>query len=119
MNGKIDEFQRKLTIKGDLTAEQRQRLLEIAHVCPIHRTLHSEVKVRTTLADRCGPSLNNGAPGEMIRCLWQLTVKGPLAHFVRCAFVKSTSRLPGSKLGTYITTCYLINVAVTRSLLNM
>ncbi len=51
MNGKIDEFQRKLTVKGDLTAEQRQRLLEIAHVCPIHRTLHSEVKVRTTLAD--------------------------------------------------------------------
>ncbi len=37
-NGKIDEFQRKLTVKGDLDTEQRQRLLEIAHVCPIHRT---------------------------------------------------------------------------------
>ncbi len=46
-NGKNDEFQRKLTVEGDLDAEQRQRLLEIAHVCPIHRTLHSEVKVRT------------------------------------------------------------------------
>ena len=50
-NGKIDVFQRKLTVEGDLDAEQRQRLLEIAHVCPIHRTLHSEVKVRRTLAD--------------------------------------------------------------------
>ncbi len=50
-NGKSDEFQRKLTVEGDLDAEQRQRLLEIAHVCPIHRTLHSEVKVRRTLAD--------------------------------------------------------------------
>ncbi len=50
-SGKVDEFERELSVDGDLTSEQRQRLLEIAGLCPIHRTLHSEVKVRTTLVD--------------------------------------------------------------------
>lgn len=48
--GQIDVIERKLTIKGDLTEEQRQRLVEIANKCPVHRTLHSDVKVNTTLA---------------------------------------------------------------------
>lgn len=47
--GKIDEFERELAVEGGLTAEQRQRLLEIADMCPVHRTLHSEVRIRTTL----------------------------------------------------------------------
>ncbi len=50
-NGKIDEFQRKGTVEGDLITEQRQRQLEIVHMCPVHGTLHSEVKVRTRFAD--------------------------------------------------------------------
>ncbi|MFQ5548427.1 MAG: alpha/beta fold hydrolase [Woeseia sp.] len=50
-SGRIDEFRRELSIEGKLTDGQRQRLLEIADMCPVHRTLHSEVKVRTTLAD--------------------------------------------------------------------
>ncbi len=47
--GKVDEFQRVLIFDGDLSEEQRQRLLEIAERCPVHKTLHGEVKVRTTL----------------------------------------------------------------------
>ena len=47
--GKIDEFQRELTLDGDLSTEQRQRMLEIADRCPVHKTLHGEIKVRTTL----------------------------------------------------------------------
>ena len=47
--GKIDEFELELSVDGDLTSDQRQRLLEIAGMCPVHRTLHSEVKIRTTL----------------------------------------------------------------------
>jgi putative redox protein len=35
---------------GELTDEQRQRLLEIADRCPVHRTLTSEIKVRSRLA---------------------------------------------------------------------
>ncbi|MDJ0758960.1 MAG: bifunctional alpha/beta hydrolase/OsmC family protein [Woeseiaceae bacterium] len=49
-DGKIDEFRRTITLEGDLTEEQRQRMLEIADRCPVHRTLHSEVKVRSSLA---------------------------------------------------------------------
>ena len=50
-DGKIDEFQRVISVEGDLTDEQRQRLLEIADRCPVHRSLHGEVKVRTSLED--------------------------------------------------------------------
>lgn len=46
-DGKIDEFRREVTLEGDMTDEQRERLLEIADRCPVHRTLHGEVKVRS------------------------------------------------------------------------
>jgi putative redox protein len=49
--GKIDRIERIVTLEGDLTQEQRQRMLEIANKCPVHRTLHSEVWVPTRLAD--------------------------------------------------------------------
>jgi uncharacterized OsmC-like protein len=39
---------RKLQMDGDLDAGQRQRLLEIADKCPVHRTLTGEVVVQTT-----------------------------------------------------------------------
>jgi len=45
--GKIDHIDRVITFEGDLTAEQRARLLEIADKCPVHRTLKSEVDIRT------------------------------------------------------------------------
>ncbi len=48
-DGKIDEFQRTISLEGDLTDAQRQRMLEIADRCPVHRTLHSETKIRSTL----------------------------------------------------------------------
>ena len=40
-----------ITIEGDLTAEQRTKLMEIADKCPVHRTLTSEVRILTTQAD--------------------------------------------------------------------
>ena len=48
--GKVDRIERVLTLTGDLDAEQRQRLLEIADKCPVHRTLTSEIDVRTAEA---------------------------------------------------------------------
>src|SRR5690349_15170885 len=39
---------RELTIEGDLSLEQRQRLLEIADKCPVHRSLVGEVTIATT-----------------------------------------------------------------------
>ncbi|HZO47519.1 MAG TPA: bifunctional alpha/beta hydrolase/OsmC family protein [Xanthobacteraceae bacterium] len=45
--GKIDRIDRVLTLEGDLSDEQRARLIEIADKCPVHRTLTSEVNIRT------------------------------------------------------------------------
>ncbi|NBC00441.1 MAG: alpha/beta fold hydrolase [Bacteroidetes bacterium] len=45
--GKVDRIARVLTLTGDLTDEQRARLIQIADRCPVHRTLHSEVTVDT------------------------------------------------------------------------
>jgi len=49
-SGKVDEIVREIEIKGDLSDEQRDKLMEIADKCPVHRTLHSEVKIRTEQA---------------------------------------------------------------------
>jgi uncharacterized OsmC-like protein/alpha/beta superfamily hydrolase len=45
--GKIDHIDRAITFEGNLSPEQRQRLLEIADKCPVHRTLESEVRIHT------------------------------------------------------------------------
>jgi len=47
--GKIDRIQRDITIDGQLTGEERQRLMEIADRCPVHRTLHSEIDIQSNL----------------------------------------------------------------------
>lgn len=48
---KIDVFKRDLFLKGDLDNKQRKRLLEIANKCPVHKTLNTEVEVKTELMD--------------------------------------------------------------------
>ena len=45
--GKIDRIDREITLDGELTAEQRTKLMEIADKCPVHRTLHGEIDIRT------------------------------------------------------------------------
>ena len=47
---KIDHFNRLITLNGDLDADQRQRLLEIADKCPVHKTLEASAAVSTSLA---------------------------------------------------------------------
>ncbi|WP_296424167.1 bifunctional alpha/beta hydrolase/OsmC family protein [Yoonia sp.] len=47
---KVDQFDRVIRLAGDLTAEQRAKLLEIADKCPVHRTLERTSQVTTTLA---------------------------------------------------------------------
>ena len=46
--GKIDQIERAITLEGTLDVSQRARLLEIADKCPVHRTLTSEVVIKTT-----------------------------------------------------------------------
>lgn len=43
-------FERELRLHGALDAAQRQRMLEIADRCPVHRTLEGEIVIRTRLA---------------------------------------------------------------------
>ena len=45
--GMIDRIDRVITLAGDLNEEQRIRLIEIADKCPVHRTLTSEIDIRT------------------------------------------------------------------------
>jgi uncharacterized OsmC-like protein len=47
--GRIDRIEREIHLAGSLTDEQRAKLLQIADLCPVHRTLTSEVNIRTQL----------------------------------------------------------------------
>jgi uncharacterized OsmC-like protein len=48
-HGLLDRITKQLTLEGDLTPEQRQRLAEIAERCPVQRTLQSEIVIDQTL----------------------------------------------------------------------
>ena len=47
--GMLDRIEREIAVAGELTEEQRNKALEIANKCPVHRTLTSEINIRTTL----------------------------------------------------------------------
>ena len=46
--GMLDRIERVISFEGELDAETRKRLLEIADKCPVHRTLTSEIDIRTS-----------------------------------------------------------------------
>ena len=43
---RLDQIEREVELHGELTDEQRQRLLEIADRCPVHRTLDAGVRIK-------------------------------------------------------------------------
>jgi putative redox protein len=45
----LDRIEREIALAGPLTPEQRARLLEMADRCPVHRTLTSEIDIRSRL----------------------------------------------------------------------
>jgi putative redox protein len=47
--GRRDRIEQEITVTGELTEEQRTKLLSIADRCPVHRTLLSEIPIRTIL----------------------------------------------------------------------
>ena len=49
-SGMLDEIHMVIGLEGDLDEAQRERLMSIAQRCPVHRTLTSEVKIRTKAA---------------------------------------------------------------------
>jgi uncharacterized OsmC-like protein/alpha-beta hydrolase superfamily lysophospholipase len=48
--GKVDQIERQIELLGPLDTTQRARLMEIADKCPVHRSLHSEIRVLTSEA---------------------------------------------------------------------
>ncbi|MFQ6547784.1 alpha/beta fold hydrolase [Aestuariibius sp. 2305UL40-4] len=50
-DARADRFTRQITVKGDLDEAQRQKLLEIADKCPVHRTLERSSAIETKLSD--------------------------------------------------------------------
>lgn len=47
---KIDTIEKELIIKGDLTQEQLDKLLDISKKCPVHRTLESDISINSSLS---------------------------------------------------------------------
>ncbi|HSY57549.1 MAG TPA: bifunctional alpha/beta hydrolase/OsmC family protein [Bradyrhizobium sp.] len=50
-DGMLDQIERVIAMEGALSSEQRQKLMEIADKCPVHRTLTSEIHIVTRAAD--------------------------------------------------------------------
>lgn len=46
---KIEILRKRITLKGKLSAQERQRLLEIADRCPVHQTLHGDLEIKSEL----------------------------------------------------------------------
>lgn len=47
--GKVDQFRRKIMLEGPLDQAQRDKLMEIADKCPVHRTLEGSARITTEL----------------------------------------------------------------------
>ena len=50
-SGKIDRFERVISIDGDIDAATRERMRQIADRCPVHKTLHAGAAVVTRLSE--------------------------------------------------------------------
>lgn len=48
---KLETFEREIVVQGELSLQQREKILEIADKCPVHRTLTSEVRISTALKE--------------------------------------------------------------------
>lgn len=47
----IDVFDTRIELVGDLSEEQKERLLQIAKKCPVHTTLKNQIRIDTTLTN--------------------------------------------------------------------
>ncbi|MEM8918987.1 MAG: OsmC family protein [Pseudomonadota bacterium] len=47
-DNRIDVIDRSITVRGDLTDDQRAKLMEIADKCPVHRTLQNRIDIHST-----------------------------------------------------------------------
>ena len=45
----VEKFMREIQLIGNLSAEEKERLLEIANKCPIHKALVGQIQIKTQL----------------------------------------------------------------------
>ena len=45
----VETFTREIQLQGSLSAEEKERLIEIANKCPIHKALAGEIQIKTQL----------------------------------------------------------------------
>jgi putative redox protein len=50
-SGRVSEIRSRIRLKGDLSEEQRSRLVEISQRCPVKRAVEGEVRFQAELAD--------------------------------------------------------------------
>jgi putative redox protein len=48
---RLDQIEREIELLGTLNSEQQKRLLEIADMCPVHRTLQSKIIIKSKLKE--------------------------------------------------------------------
>lgn len=46
---KIDVIEKELIVKGDLSEEQLEKLLDISKKCPVHRTLEGDISIKSSI----------------------------------------------------------------------
>ena len=47
----VEMFSREIQLLGNLSADERERLLEIANKCPIHKALSGQIQIKTQLVN--------------------------------------------------------------------
>ena len=47
----VETFSREIQLQGNLSAEEKERLLEIADKCPIHKALAGQIQIKTQLVN--------------------------------------------------------------------
>jgi uncharacterized OsmC-like protein len=52
--GKIDRFERHISIAGEVAPELADKLEQIANKCPVHKTLEGNSKVVTVIENKAG-----------------------------------------------------------------
>ena len=50
-NDDVETFSREIQLQGNLSAEEKERLLEIADKCPIHKALAGQIQIKTQLVN--------------------------------------------------------------------
>jgi putative redox protein len=47
----VETFSRDIQLQGNLNADEKERLLEIANKCPIHKALAGQIQIKTQLVN--------------------------------------------------------------------